>query len=340
MIGKKGDDLVSIPLPQLDVPHFRYGHKGSRRRRPGRRRSRAADRPRRRRATAPATPASDPGRPHPRSRAHARRAGRRSSARSWSCRASSPRARRTSSRRRTSTPASARPAPSRCATSSAPTSEALKRQIASSTYDPDDPCVVPDPRGQAVPLLERRSPSRSQRGHHLHDGRLRLDDRRAEGDRPHRGVLDRHLAQEPVRRRRDRATSSTTPSPRKSTSTRSTTPARAAARGSARPTSLRRQDHRRRVTRRPTGTSTASTSPTATTGAKTTASASSLLRDTLLPSEPVRLRPGRKPLRQRRVLPRARGGASATSTNAGPVGDRRQGRRSYESIKEFLGKGR
>lgn len=29
MIGKKGRDLVSIPLPQLDLPHFRYGDKGN-----------------------------------------------------------------------------------------------------------------------------------------------------------------------------------------------------------------------------------------------------------------------------------------------------------------------
>jgi len=28
MIGRKGHDLVSIPLPQLDVPHFRYGDNG------------------------------------------------------------------------------------------------------------------------------------------------------------------------------------------------------------------------------------------------------------------------------------------------------------------------
>ena len=28
MIGRKGKDLVSIPLPQLDVPHFRYGQNG------------------------------------------------------------------------------------------------------------------------------------------------------------------------------------------------------------------------------------------------------------------------------------------------------------------------
>ncbi|MFC1757623.1 DUF444 family protein [Planctomycetota bacterium] len=29
MIGRKGKDLVSIPLPQLDVPHFQYGQNGS-----------------------------------------------------------------------------------------------------------------------------------------------------------------------------------------------------------------------------------------------------------------------------------------------------------------------
>src|SRR5437763_3846571 len=29
MIGKKGNDLVSIPLPQIVIPQFRYGQKGS-----------------------------------------------------------------------------------------------------------------------------------------------------------------------------------------------------------------------------------------------------------------------------------------------------------------------
>jgi sporulation protein YhbH len=29
MFGRKGRDLVSIPIPQLDVPHFRYGKNGS-----------------------------------------------------------------------------------------------------------------------------------------------------------------------------------------------------------------------------------------------------------------------------------------------------------------------
>src|SRR5213595_2435195 len=29
MIGKKGKDLVSLPLPQIEIPQFRYGEKGS-----------------------------------------------------------------------------------------------------------------------------------------------------------------------------------------------------------------------------------------------------------------------------------------------------------------------
>ena len=29
MIGRKGRNLVSIPLPHLDLPHFRYGTKSS-----------------------------------------------------------------------------------------------------------------------------------------------------------------------------------------------------------------------------------------------------------------------------------------------------------------------
>src|SRR5471030_1077593 len=29
MIGKKGNDLVSIPLPSIEIPQFRFGKKGS-----------------------------------------------------------------------------------------------------------------------------------------------------------------------------------------------------------------------------------------------------------------------------------------------------------------------
>src|SRR5438270_2733859 len=27
MIGKKGKDLITIPVPSIDIPHFKYGHK-------------------------------------------------------------------------------------------------------------------------------------------------------------------------------------------------------------------------------------------------------------------------------------------------------------------------
>ena len=27
MLGKKGKEVVSIPLPQIDIPHFRFGNK-------------------------------------------------------------------------------------------------------------------------------------------------------------------------------------------------------------------------------------------------------------------------------------------------------------------------
>ena len=27
MLGKKGKDTISIPIPFIDIPHFKYGHK-------------------------------------------------------------------------------------------------------------------------------------------------------------------------------------------------------------------------------------------------------------------------------------------------------------------------
>ena len=51
MLGKKGKEVVSIPLPQIDIPHFRFGDKqtggvGPGRRRSGRSRSARASRSR------------------------------------------------------------------------------------------------------------------------------------------------------------------------------------------------------------------------------------------------------------------------------------------------------
>ena len=81
--------------------------------------------------------------------------------------------------------------------------KALRRQISTGVYEPDDPRVVPikaDKQYRSWNTIEHPA---GQRGRDLHDGRLRLDDRRAEGDRPHRGVLDRHLAVEPVQGHRN-----------------------------------------------------------------------------------------------------------------------------------------
>ena len=58
MIGRKGRDLVSIPIPQLDVPRLPLRPQRLRRRRPGGRRSRPAHRPRQAAATATARPAA------------------------------------------------------------------------------------------------------------------------------------------------------------------------------------------------------------------------------------------------------------------------------------------
>ena len=104
------------------------------------------------------------------------------------------RARARSSAPRTATPASAASAPSRCATSSAPTARRCKRSIASGTYNPAEPIVVPHHDDKRYRSLEDEHRAGRQRRHHLHDGRLGLDGRRAEGDRPHRVLLDRYLA--------------------------------------------------------------------------------------------------------------------------------------------------
>ena len=120
LIGRKGKDIVSIPLPQIDIPRFRFGEQDqggvgqgegdagdslgqgrSQRRRQGKAGDQAGRARRSRSSVSLEELAQILGE-------------------ELSCRASSPRASSGSSRRRTGTSASATPAPSRCATSSAP----------------------------------------------------------------------------------------------------------------------------------------------------------------------------------------------------------------------------
>ena len=76
--------------------------------------------------------------------------------------------------------------------------QALRRQISSNSYVPENPLIVPireDKRYRSWTEI----PAASQRGDPVHDGRFGLDDRRPEGDRPHGRLLARHLAQQPIR---------------------------------------------------------------------------------------------------------------------------------------------
>ena len=229
MIGQKGKDMVSIPLPQIDIPHFRFGNKeqggvgqgegdvGD---------SLGKGEPN---AGGAGKAGDQAGRAPARGRAVAGGAGRRSWARSCSCRASSPRAsERIVAQKdkyvgiRTTGPESLRhfraPSGRRCAGRSrrAPTT----RRTRSSSR-----CARTSATARGA-----RAAAAVERGHHLHDGRLGLDGRRAEGDRPHRVLLDRHLAALAVPGHRERATSSTTRWPRRSTATRSSARASRAAR--------------------------------------------------------------------------------------------------------------
>ena len=120
MIGTKGNDLVSIPVPQIEVPHFRYGKNG----RAASVRARAKRHAICRRRAGEGQAGNAARRAYPRSRSLARRAGRRSWAKSSNCRASSPRERDRRQRpNATSTLRSRRTGPNRCGTSSAPTSK-------------------------------------------------------------------------------------------------------------------------------------------------------------------------------------------------------------------------
>ncbi len=204
--------------------------------------------------------------------------------------------------------------------------EALRRQISSNTYDADDPRVVPiredkryrswtdDPQPQANAVVI-----------YMMDVSGSMTDEQKQIVRTEAFWIDTWLESQydgveaalhhPRRRGQGGRRRDVLPHPRK--------------RRHADQLGLQglRRTDQAAVSARRSGTSTASSSPTATTGAKTTSRACELLRDEMLPHvEPVLLRPGRKPLRQRRVHPRAASRLRRRQRKAGPRGNREQRR--------------
>ncbi len=165
MIGQKGKDLVTIPVPTIDIPHFRYGEK----------RRAASARARASRATRSAPAERQPGSgqagerrraAHPRGRRLARGAGRdprrgAGAAAHRAARASD----RIVDRRGSSYTGIRRTGPESLRHFKRTYKQALRRQIATGTYNPVRPGHRPGPRGQALPLLEAgpaaRRPTRS-----------------------------------------------------------------------------------------------------------------------------------------------------------------------------------
>ena len=271
MIGRKGRDLVSIPVPHLDVPHFRYGKNKFGRRWPRRWRAGPARRPRRERRRRRARPATIPG-------GHILEVDvtleelADSWARNSSCPASSPRATPTLPRKRPATTASAAPAPNRSATSSAPT-----RRRSSGRYRqrhlpcPTSPRVVPineDKRYRSWTTTDQE-PRTNAVMIYMMDVSGSMTDEQKEIVRTeafwidtwlqsqYDGVERRYIIHDAVAKEGRRRHLLSHPRKRRHAhqlGLQSVQPA-----------------HRRTNSRRPNGTSTASNSPTATTGAKTTA---------------------------------------------------------------------
>jgi uncharacterized sporulation protein YeaH/YhbH (DUF444 family) len=167
LIGKQGQRYVTIPLPHITLPRFRFGDN----QKAGRRTGEGAN--------------GQPCRPARRRHRDGRRARastclevdvsleelRRSSATSSSCRRSSRAARASCARRRQVhghlARRAAEPAPLQ-----AHVPQALKRMIASGTYDPDPAADHADPRGRPLPGALAAPGAAGQRLDHLHDGRV------------------------------------------------------------------------------------------------------------------------------------------------------------------------
>ena len=133
LIGRQGRHVVSIPLPQIEIPRFRFGQKEAG----------GVGQGEGERATAwTAPPASSPATTCSRSRSRST-SWPPSSARSWSCPASSPAAGARCPVEKVKYSNVRRVGPESLRHFKRTFREALKRQIASGAYDPARPFIVP-----------------------------------------------------------------------------------------------------------------------------------------------------------------------------------------------------
>ena len=218
LVGRKGKDLVSIPIPQIDIPRFRSATGN------GAGPARATEMP-----GDPVGAGQDGdepgereegrtvgGRPRARGRRHSRRArvdpGRGARAPRHSRQGQEQDHQR---ERPVHRHPERRPRVASTLQAHLPRgSQAANRDGHVSAGQSDR---GPDSGRQALPELEDGGGARGQCRHHLHDGRLGLDGRRAERDRAHRELLDRCLAPKRSTKGWRAATSSTTPSRARST---------------------------------------------------------------------------------------------------------------------------
>ena len=192
MLGKKGKEVVSIPLPQIDIPHFRFGNKQTGGVGAGRRRSRRSAR-----AGTAAAGRRQGGRSAGRASARGRRhdggagADPRRGAAAAAHRAEGQRAHRRAQR---SLHRHAQYRARVAATFPAHVQAGAPAADRVGHVQSEESADRAGARGQALSLVAIRSAAAVERRHHLHDGRVGLDGRRAKRDRAHRELLDRYLA--------------------------------------------------------------------------------------------------------------------------------------------------
>ncbi len=273
MIGRTGRELVSIPVPAIDIPHFRHGQKGS---------------------GGVGQGEGEVGQPVGKGQGQegdgkgqgGRPAGRPTSARSksrskswptcWAtcsnCPASSPRAKSRSRAARTATRRSARSGPDSLRHFKRTFKRALKRQVTLDNYNYDNPIVIPmreDERFRSWKTVTE--PESNAAVIYIMDVSGSMTDDQKEIVRIE-CVLDRYVAQAAIRRRAAALHRARRGGPR-------------SRRGHvlSHPRKRRHADlvglpgglagHHSRLPARPTGTFIASSFPTATTGARTTRAA-------------------------------------------------------------------